>query len=131
MRKKQTEVNAFLNHGRWIWLCPRCHTALEAKEGNVVCGVCWPAARAQALQPIEGGLFRSVPDGALVSGAVKQAEEHGEYYVINFPAERSRIEEIVRHRARIADINWHPGETVADLIEQNKAHGDPLPKGVK
>lgn len=131
MQKKQIEVSAFMNHGRWIILCPRCHTALEAIEGSVVCGVCFPKIRAQALELIDGGLLRSVPDSVLVAGATKQAEERGEKYAIKFPAERSQIEAVLRQRANVANINWHPGETVADLIEQNKAHGDPLPKGMK
>lgn len=131
MPAKITKINAFMNHARWVVVCPRCHTAQMAEGDELICGVCFPQVRAKALQPIEGGLFRTVPDAVLIAGARKQAHEQGEAYAIVYPADKSVIESIVRQRARVQDINWHPGETVDDLKEQNRSHGDPLPKGLK
>lgn len=131
MNKKQTEVIPFMNHGRWVFSCPRCRTFLEASADQVICGVCHPGIRAKALKPVSGGAFRPVPDEELIAEARKEAEERGEHYVMQFPAERAQIESIVRLRKRLQDVNWHPGESIQDLIEQSRAHGDPLPKGVK
>jgi len=120
-----------MNHSRWIFVCPRCKTALEANERGVVCGICYPNIRARALQPIEGGLFRQVPDDELVAEARTQAEDKGEHYAMKFPTEREQIETILRLRSGIHHMNWNIGESMEDLIEQNREHGDPIPKGVK
>jgi hypothetical protein len=41
--------------------------------------------------------------------------------------ERRRIEAILLCRPNVEDRNWEPGETIADLLAQNAAHGDPVP----
>lgn len=128
--KKQTELLAFMNHGRWIVVCPRCHTALEANERGVICGICYPDIRAKALQPIDGGLFRTVADPVLTAEARKQAEMAGEAYVVVYPPDRFKGEAVLRKRPSIANMNWTTDESVADLIAQNIEHGDPLPKEV-
>jgi hypothetical protein len=45
------------------------------------------------------------------------------------PAEQERrlIEAVLDCRPHHEDRNWEPGETVDDLCEQNRAHGDPVP----
>jgi hypothetical protein len=40
---------------------------------------------------------------------------------------RARIEAVLLCRPNVEDRNWEPSETVADLIAQNAAHGDPVP----
>lgn len=46
------------------------------------------------------------------------------------PAERTAIEAVLALRPHPEDRNWESGETLADLIAQNRAHGDPVPDGV-
>lgn len=43
------------------------------------------------------------------------------------PDERRRIEAVLLCRPNPGDRNWEPSETVADLIAQNREHGDPVP----
>lgn len=131
--KKQFEVIPIMNHGRWIFPCPRCKTALMADEKGVVCGMCWPNIRAKAFKPIAGGALRPVADEELIAEARAQAEAAGEVYVMKFPPERAEIESVLRLRKGIQHMNWNIGESVADLAGQNRAHGDPVPaqKGKK
>lgn len=122
------QPKAFMNFGRWAFRCPRCLTALEAKEEGVVCGVCWPQVRALAFVTTSDHLMRPVPDRELRAQAVKEATEAGEFWKPVFPAERSEIEAILRMRPDIANMNWIPSETLDDLIQQNIAYGDPVPE---
>lgn len=41
--------------------------------------------------------------------------------------ERRLIEAVLDCRPNVVDRNWEPGETVADLVGQNREHGDPVP----
>jgi ribosomal protein L37AE/L43A len=41
--------------------------------------------------------------------------------------ERRQIEAVLLCRPNVGDRNWEPGETVADLVQQNLDHGDPIP----
>ena len=45
----------------------------------------------------------------------------GEWWVVDFPDDKALIEECLEHRMSI--LSWEPGETVADLIEENRKHG--------
>lgn len=125
------QPQAFMNHCRWIFRCPRCQTALEAKEEGVVCGVCWPQARATALTQTADNLLRPVPDRELRSKALEEARQAGEMWMPTFPAERSEIEAILRMRPLPSQMNWSPVETVEDLRQQNLERGDPLPEKKK
>lgn len=129
--KKQKEIFAYMNHGRWIVNCPRCGTALEASERGVICGICYPNIRAKAMKPIEGGLFRPVPDPEMIAEARGQAEAAGESYVVVYPPDRAQGEAVLRMRKSIGHMNWDIGEALEALIAENREHGDPLPKGVK
>lgn len=40
---------------------------------------------------------------------------------------RAQIEAVLACRPRFEDRNWEPPETVADLIRENREHGDPVP----
>jgi hypothetical protein len=121
------DLNAYLNHGRWIIHCPRCDTALPAKEEGMVCPICWPGVNAKALQPIPGGLFRPVADAELINQVKAKAKAKGELYAPVFPAEKEEIEKIVRMRPKVYHVNWTPGETVEQLRQQNIERGDPVP----
>lgn len=46
------------------------------------------------------------------------------------PEERARIEAVLLCRPDPATWNWRPGETVADLIAENVAHGVGVPEDV-
>lgn len=43
------------------------------------------------------------------------------------PDERRKIEAVLLCRPNVGDRNWEPHEAVADLIAQNREHGDPVP----
>jgi hypothetical protein len=43
------------------------------------------------------------------------------------PEERRAIERVLLCRPNVDDRNWESGETVADLVAQNREHGDPVP----
>lgn len=125
------QPKAFMNYSRWIFRCPRCGTALEAKEGGVVCGVCWPQSRAMAFVQTTDHLLRPVPDHDLRAQAVNDAKEAGEFWIPVFPAERSEIESVLRLRPSHENMNWTPAESLADLIQQNIDRGDPVPEKKK
>lgn len=125
--QKRTEIKAFMNCGRWIILCQRCGVGLMADEKGTVCPVCYPDIRAKALQPIANGLFRQVHDMEIINQARASAEKNSELYFPVFPKERNEIESILRLRPRKETMNWDETESVADLIEQNREHDDPVP----
>ena len=86
----------FVNHGRWLWECPGCLTAVQVSEaGGVVDLCCCPACFGQAfVQPV-------------------------------FPAERAEIEaELMRqpgYRWNAPFRNWEPGWSLAHLRERTAA----------
>ena len=47
------------------------------------------------------------------------------YYNLQWPQERSAIEEALIARSEAGLRTWLPGETVSDLWQQNKEHGVP------
>lgn len=48
------------------------------------------------------------------------------------PAEMiAQIELILMCRPNIGDRNWEPDESIADLIYQNREHGDPVPEDIE
>lgn len=51
------------------------------------------------------------------------------YRDVVWPADREAIEAVLSLRRTWASRNWLPGETVADLIAENRAHGAPVPEG--
>jgi hypothetical protein len=55
------------------------------------------------------------------------AREGGLARPVLFPSQRKTIEAILLLRANPADRNW-TDETVQELIEENKRHGDPVPE---
>lgn len=84
-----------VNHGRWIIDCPFCPSADRWQGGDrFICSLCGNAAA--------GGRYVDVqPPPARLRTAIAGALAHR-------PVEFR---------------NWHPGETVADLVAENVAHG--------
>ena len=86
----------FVNHGRWLWLCPACLTAVQVSEtAGAVDPCCCPACFSQ--------------------GFVQPA----------FPADRAAIEaELYRqpgYRWNAPFRNWEPGWTLAYLQQRTAA----------
>lgn len=46
---------------------------------------------------------------------------------VTFPAERAQIEELLLARPMHGHRNWQAGESIADLVAEQHAHGDPVP----
>lgn len=99
-------LTARVNHGVWIASCP-CGAKGEPTPGGVV------FAEAPLVFCLRCG---------------NQATGHGWRPVV-VPTEtvRNQIEMVLDCRPNVADQNWEPDETIDDLLEQNRAHGDPLP----
>lgn len=49
------------------------------------------------------------------------------FHGLERPEHEAAIVAIVSLRQRLNHRNWHPGETLAELRQQNLAHGDPVP----
>lgn len=47
------------------------------------------------------------------------------YANVVFPSDRAELEAVLLKRPRVRDRNWLAGWSVADLVAQNVAHGDP------
>ena len=98
------KVQAYINHGRWIVECSAdgCNNALIASR----------------LTP----LFVCTDCGS--------AENDHHWYAVEFPAERTEIEEILLRRNALHPFrkaptrNWLPGETPDDLRKENFEHAD-------
>ena len=91
---------AIVNANRWIVECPVCNGAEFAwKEWPLfLCATCWNGANGYAFRPVV------------------------------FPDDVEAIERVLMARPVPDRRNWLPGESVADLMAENEAHG--LPKGV-
>ena len=94
----------FINHGRWLWLCPACLTAVQVSEtAGAVDPCCCPACFSQ--------------------GFVQPA----------FPADRAAIEaELMRqpgYRWNAPFRNWEPGWSLAYLRERTERAQAQLGRG--
>ncbi len=86
-------VKAYVNHGRWLWDCPRCAAAQ----------CCTPYdPRAFCADCLNGG------DG---------------WYPVLWPAEQHAIETLLERRSLDDQRNWALGETVAQLQSENLSLG--------
>ncbi len=89
-------VKAFVNHGAWLVLCPKCGGAEYAwEEGWFFCCSC------------------------------KNSYMGHKYRPLVFPADRARIEELLVLRP-LDNRNWNPKETVEDLDRENNEHAADL-----
>lgn len=122
------QLQAYMNNGRWIITCPVCGTALPAWESGVVCPHCYPNMLAKALRPLPNGDLRPVQDLELISAAQETACAADAKYFPVFPSEREPIERILRCRPNRKNMNWIASETLDDLRQQNREHGDPVPE---
>ena len=96
-------LDAEVNHGRWVWLCP-CRRGSEADP------------------PLGGGVvFVERPLGWCPRCA--NVESGGRWRVIRLPSERVELEALLALRPDPETRNWWPGETTADLAEQNAREG--------
>jgi hypothetical protein len=97
---------ARVNHGVWIASCP--------------CG-----ARGT---PAPGGVVFTATPLVCCARCGNQAAGRG-WRTVALPdtPTRYRIEAILLCRPNAGDRNWEPGETLADLLAQNRDHGDPVP----
>jgi hypothetical protein len=97
---------ARVNHGRWIASCSCGARGLPTPGCIVFLGVLlgWCV---RCNNGAWGGGWRMVQAPQLET--------------------RVQIEAVLEQRPRIEDRNWEPGETVADLIRENREHGDPVP----
>jgi hypothetical protein len=88
-------VKAEINHGRWLARCPFCSGAEEADPG----------------EPI----FYCLSCG--------NADNGGHIMMVMFPDDRDKIESVLLARFNIGTRNWTPGESLQDLVKENKEHG--------
>lgn len=88
---------AYVNHSRWVVDCPFCNSAQIASpdDRRFVCCDCLNATVA------------------------------GRFVEVVWPAaaERAQIEQLLLARGGVANRNWSPGETAAELRLENAAHG--------
>lgn len=90
-----TEVEVYVNQGRWIVECPVCKGAQVAchTDPKFLCNVCANVA-------IDGRWRRTV-----------------------WPPNRNAIEAALEVRPNELEQNWFPGETVDNLLAENVEHG--------
>lgn len=106
---------AYLNHGRWVAMCPRpgCHNAEQfggvGQAGNVPGGL--RSDRFECRASIDFGAG-PVPAGGC-----------GVVCGVDWPANIAEIEALVMPRPVPATRNWHPGEDLHDLLAENLMHG--------
>ncbi|MDY6835534.1 MAG: hypothetical protein SVY53_12115 [Chloroflexota bacterium] len=87
------ELEACVNHGRWIVRCPWCNSSSFANENELfLCEDCWN-------EPIN------------------------KHVKALFPCEREQIEELLIKRPRVETRNWEPHEDMFNLEDENKLHG--------
>jgi hypothetical protein len=93
---------AFIDEGRWLVSCA-CNSAayVTPSAPYFICAVCG----------------------------------RRDWYLVYFPADKADIEAVLELRPERANQNWYPegalavhaGETLNDLIEENRAHGVDVP----
>lgn len=122
-------VKARLNWGRWIAECPKQHTPLDSvtlevvpgKDTTFICPSCYPKSIASHAGMVSGR-FQIVPDISARRTAKYMAEQAGEIYDIEYPADIAQILEAVQSRAQ-QNQNWEHGETLEQLAQENVDNG--------
>lgn len=101
---------ARINHGAWIVSCP-CDAEGEPAPGMM--------------------LWLSVPWAWCVR--CRNASAGGKWRPVTVPPrdELAAIERVLAERHAPISRNWLPGETVAHLVAENTANGDPVPDGIE
>lgn len=93
------KVRARILFGRWLVDCPVCNGANDVipAEPIYLCSCClWP-----------GIFWMGNP-------------QPPHFAEVIFPADRGRIESILVNRPYIHNRNWHPGESIERLMEENR-----------
>ena len=87
----------YVNHGRWVVDCPNCNSAQLASRSDrrFWCVDC------------------------------RNVWVQGKWVMVTWPsaADEAAIESVLDRRPHARNANWRPGESVADLIAENTAHG--------
>ena len=115
------KVKAFLNHGRWLVECPedrKHYNEVSSGQVDFICLGCYPDLRSVLYRQRTDGLLEPVPDEAKREITKREAKHHE----IIFPRDIPAIMELLRQR-NVSEMNWLPGETLADLKAENTAHG--------
>jgi len=89
-------LSAFINEGRWIAECPTGdgNAFVVSRNSDLFwCGICGNRTTA------------------------------GSWIRVRFPPGKAAIERLLMHRPDERNRNWLPGETVANLARENRAHG--------
>lgn len=139
---------AYMNHGRWLVMCPKCGSEFKVnrEDRTMICFVCHPNVMANAnerfetMSPITHTrqvIWRPVPDLALREAEIIAVMKDKEEYEIVFPSEAEAIEKAVSGKEG-AWQNWYPdrkeirakypkasayGQTVAQLKAEGVNHG--------
>lgn len=95
-------LTARVNHGVWIASCP-CREPGDPAPGLVV--------------------WLSVPWGWCLRCGNRETGGRWRPVVVPSPDERAAIEAALAARPALSARNWEPGESVAELLADNVAHG--------
>ncbi len=125
-------VLAFLNQGRWIVECPKCgKDGATLAENRPEISPYWTENNAYICPNCHPGMI--VISGKYRNGryqfnqsardaARAKAAERNEIYIVEFPADRKKIMELVKDRP-LTNQNWIPGETLEFLARENAERG--------
>ena len=117
----------------WIADCPICNAHLPEYDGTdtrvaeavspgkpFICSKCNTGLHAMMPMKFNNAIIQTA-DLATRQRAIEMAAENGLVYEVVFPQKKEKIMLELRKRPP-QNMNWHPGETVADLRRQNKNH---------
>jgi len=119
------KVYARVNHGRWIADCPDCSNGAmlvnPEKLEPFICGNCFPGMVAKTIKKVGEDKYVPVPDDKTIFRTAETVMGAGYAYEVVIPDNWSEIFETLRPRL-LENMNWQPGETLDDLIEENIEH---------
>lgn len=124
-------INAILNHGRWVALCPSCAAngvtsaaLVSEKDALFICAEEYPdiLATMNTPHPRRKRAFITVADEETRKEARQTALEAGAAYEVIFPADKKTIDAALFKRP-ISARNWEPSHTLDDLLRENAERG--------
>lgn len=119
---KKPKIKAYYNHGRWVADCPNCNSAEQVNDSTVfICSEEYPyvSYAGKSKADVDPHRVMLIHEG---KQSLAKAKQDNEIYDIVFPEFRSEIERVLSARPPV-NRNWLIGETIDDLVEQNRAHG--------
>jgi len=122
MKKIFAKYNWF---SKWIAECPVhgnfvCESVIPGEP--FICSRCYPGIH-QTMQVIgEKNRVITIPDEACRSASYEKAVREEGLYEVVFPKDMEKIMMELRKR-KPKNMNWYPGETLEDIIKENKEHG--------